>query len=109
MKRVILGFLLVLWLFFAGGAGAQIDCQQIWEDCFWQPPYELTDVVAIIAMYRGMSEPWSVCDCGPRGDQFPVCIDVDGNCIALELSDVVYLISYFRRGAPEPIMCPDCS
>ena len=107
MKRFIVGFLLVLWLFLAGGAGAQIDCQQIWEDCFWQPPMELDDVVAFIAIYRGMFEPWLTCDCGPRGDHFPVCADVDGNCIPLELSDVVYSIGCYR-GVVEPIMCPDC-
>ncbi len=108
MKPVIVCFLLVLWLLMFGGAGAQSVCQYVWYDCFWWNP-DLADMVAIIGMYRGGFEPWSVCDCGPRGEQFPVCVDVDGNCIALELSDVVYLISYFRRCAPEPIMFPDCS
>ena len=108
MKRVIAGFLLVLWLFFVGGAGAQNDCQEVWDDCFWRPPLELGDVVAIIAMYRGLIEQYSTCDCGPRGDHFPICVDLDGNCIPMELSDVVYSIGCYR-GVVLPIMCPDCS
>ncbi len=107
MKRVIVGFLLVLWLFYVAGAGAQNDCQEAWDDCFWRSG-ELPVIVTFIAMYRGLQEPYSTCDCGPRGDHFPVCLDLDGNCIPLELSDVVYLLSSFR-GNPEPIMCPDCS
>ncbi len=107
MKRVIAGFLLVLWLFLAGGAGAQLDCQEIREYCFWQPPHELTDVVIMIAMYRGFDEPEQYCDCGPSGDHFPLCTDINGNCIAMELSDVVCMMRAFR-GDPGPGMCPDC-
>ncbi len=107
MKRVIAGFLLVLWLFLAGNAGAQLDCQEIWEYCFWQPPHELTEVTQMIAMYRGPPGPEHYCDCGPSGDHFPLCVDLNGNCIPLELSDVIYMISAYR-GDPGPIMCPDC-
>ena len=107
MKRVIVGFLLVLWLFVVGGAGAQNDCEEVWDDCFWQPPGELGDIIAFIGMYRGTIEIESTCDCGPRGDHFPVCADIDGNCIPLELSDVVYSIGCYR-GVLLPIMCPDC-
>ncbi len=107
MKRVIAGFLLVLWLLFVGGAGAQNDCQEVWDDCFWRSR-ELTVIVTFIAMYRGFIEPYSTCDCGPRGDHFPVCVDLDGNCIPLELSDIVYAIGCYR-GVVLPIMCPDCS
>ncbi len=106
MKSVIVCFLLILWLFFVGGAGAQNDCQEVWDDCFWRDP-ELSDIIAFIGMYRGTIEPESTCDCGPRGDHFPVCVDLDGNCIALELSDVVYSIGCYR-GVVLPIMCPDC-
>ncbi len=107
MKRVIVCFLLVLWLFFAGGAGAQIACIQIWEDCFWQPPNELPSVIEMITIYRGFMEPEHYCDCGPSGDHFPLCTDINGNCIAMELSDVVRLIAAYR-GPSGLIMCPDC-
>ncbi len=107
MKRVIVCFLLVLWLLFVGGAGAQNLCRWVWINCFWQNP-ELSDVIAFIGMYRGTIEPESTCDCGPRGDHFPICVDLDGNCIPLELSDFVYSIGCYR-GVVLPIMCPDCS
>lgn len=107
MKRVIAGFILVLWLFVVGGAGAQNDCQEVWDDCFWRDP-GLPGIIAFIGMYRGTIEPQATCDCGPRGDHFPVCADIDGNCIPLELSDVVYSIGCYR-GVVQPIMCPDCS
>ena len=106
MKSVIVCFLLILWLFLIGDAAAQNDCQEVWDDCFWRNG-ELGDIVAFIGMFRGIIEPESTCDCGPRGDHFPVCLDVNGNCIPLELSDVVYLIGSYR-GGPQPVMCPDC-
>jgi hypothetical protein len=108
MKRVIVGFLLVLWLLFVGGAGAQNDCQEAWVNCFWRAPPGLEDIMLIIAVYSGDIEPYSICDCGPRGDHFPVCVDVNGNCIPLELSDVIYMIGMYG-GDVQAIMCPDCS
>lgn len=105
MKRVIAGFLLVLWLLFVGDAGAQDDCYSVFIDCY--ESLELADIIAMIAYYRGQQLP-TTCDCGPHGDDFPVCADPDSNCIPMELSDVVFLIYCYRGAIGPPVMCPDC-
>ena len=107
MKSVIVCFLLVLCVFFIGVVSAQNDCQEVWENCFWRD-LELGDIIVMIAMFRGSIEPELTCDCGPRGDHFPVCTDVNGNCIPMELSDVVFLICCYRGAVGPPVMCPDC-
>jgi hypothetical protein len=64
---------------------------------------ELSDIVSIISQYRGAVEVCYTCQCGERPD-FPPQADVDGNCVALELSDVICLFhSRFCLS-----WCPDC-
>jgi hypothetical protein len=109
MKSVIACFLLVLWVFLMGDAGAQDDCYSVFIGCYGPPDQpELSDVIAMIAWYRGCISDYPTCDCGPHGEYFPVCSDVDGNCIPMELSDVVFLICRYRGAVGPPVMCPDC-
>ncbi len=109
MKPVIVCSLLILWLFFMGDAGAQDDCYWVFIGCYGPPEQpELADVIAMIAWYRGHQLTIPTCDCGPHGDDFPVCADPDGNCIPMELSDVVFLIYCYRGAVGPPVMCPDC-
>ena len=66
---------------------------------------ELTDVVAMIAYYRGEIPEYS-CDCPNHPDYRPHA-DADGNCTSFELTDVVKSIAAYR--GPEPLAgCPDC-
>jgi hypothetical protein len=83
--------------------------------CDWEPgdfncngtPLELSDIIAAVSNYRGISEACGFCDCGEFGEDFPVSADVDGNCIPYELSDLVAAISAYRRVIPE-VLCPGC-
>lgn len=76
--------------------------------CDWIPgdincsgtPFELSDMVYLIATYRGVVEACYFCDCGIYGGHFPVSADPDGNCIPFEISDI-----YYGR---TPRICPDC-
>jgi hypothetical protein len=106
MKSFIACFLLILWLFFIGVAAAQNDCQEVWDNCYWWEP-DLSSIITFIGIYRGTIEPLSTCDCGPHGEHFPICADINGNCVPMELSDLFYLICSYR-GCPPPVMCPDC-
>jgi len=70
-------------------------------------PLELSDVIAMIGMYRGTIDPYYTCSCPPHGSEFAPESDPNGNCIALELSDVVTEIGAYR-GTTEASGCVDC-
>ncbi len=68
---------------------------------------ELTDVVKMIAYYRGFDEPGYVCFCTPENPEYQPAADPDGNCTPYELTDVVKSIAAYR--GPEPLSgCVDC-
>ena len=84
---------------------AQADCDFVYGD--WDcngTPFELTDPIAFIGVYRGFRLPCYFCDCGIYGENFPVSADPNGNCIPFELADLVH---GFGRWHP-PVICPDC-
>jgi hypothetical protein len=80
-------------------------CEYVPGDCNCNgTPLELADVVDIIAQYRGMADVCYTCFCPPHGEDFPPQADPDGNCVALELSDVICMFSpWFCLSS-----CPDC-
>ncbi len=68
---------------------------------------ELTDVVKMIAYYRGFDQPVYVCDCSEQNPEYKPSADVDGNCTSFELTDVVKSIAAYR--GPVPLTgCEDC-
>ncbi len=68
---------------------------------------ELTDVVKMIAYYRGFDQPGYVCLCTEQRPEYKPSADVDGNCVSFELTDVVKSIAAYR--GPEPLTgCADC-
>jgi hypothetical protein len=86
------------------------DCVYVAGDCNNNGvPLELGDVVTMIGLYRGSTEPSYVCDCGvdPPGPEFPATADPNGNCVPMELSDVVTEIGAYR-GSEEASGCADC-
>ena len=84
-------------------ASVEVAAQCTW-DCY---PRELSEVVYMMAIYRGVLQPGRFCDCGQYGEQFPVCADLNGNCIPFELADVVLAVACYR-GNGNPELCPDC-
>jgi hypothetical protein len=83
-------------------------CNYVPGDCDYNSvPLELSDVVAMVSMYRGNSDPLYTCDCPPHGSDFAPEADPDGNCVAFELADVVTEIAAYR-GTGEASGCPDC-
>jgi hypothetical protein len=84
------------------------DCIYIPGDCNHNgTPIELSDVIAMISIYRGIIAPYYTCDCSPHGSDFAPGGDPNGNCIASELSDVVTEIAAYR-GTAETSGCVDC-
>ncbi len=90
----------------------QVGCG---SDCVYVPgdsdengtARELTDVVKMIAYYRGFDQPGYVCFCTEELPEYKPSADVDGNCVAYELTDVVKSIAAYR--GPEPLSgCEDC-
>lgn len=68
---------------------------------------ELTDVVKMIAYYRGFDQPGYVCYCTEQRPEYKPSADADGNCTSFELTDVVKSIAAYR--GPEPLAgCEDC-
>jgi hypothetical protein len=68
---------------------------------------ELTDVVKMIAYYRGFDQPGYVCYCTEQLPEYMPSADADGNCTSFELTDVVKSIAAYR--GPDPLTgCPDC-
>ena len=68
---------------------------------------ELTDVVKMIAYYRGFDQPGYVCNCSEQNPEYKPSADVDGNCTSFELTDVVKSIAAYR--GPVPLTgCEDC-
>ncbi len=68
---------------------------------------ELTDVVKMIAFYRGFDQPGYVCNCTEARPEYKPSADVDGNCVSFELTDVVMSIAAYR--GPVPLSgCVDC-
>ena len=70
-------------------------------------PVELSDVIAMIGMYRGTVDPAYTCDCPPHGSNFAPEADPNGNCVAFELGDVVTEIAAYR-GTGQASGCVDC-
>ncbi len=70
-------------------------------------PLELSDITAMINMFRGNSPPYYFCDCQPHGFLFASTADPSGNCVAFELTDVVTEIGAYR-GSTAVSSCPDC-
>lgn len=88
-----------------GGASA---CDYLAGDCDHSGvSLELADVVTMIGMYRGSTEPAYTCDCSPHGPDFAPEGDTNGNCVALELNDVVTEIAAYR-GTGTASGCEDC-
>ena len=68
---------------------------------------QLTDVVKMIAYYRGFDQPVYDCNCPEENPEYKPSADADGNCTSFELTDVVKSIAAYR--GPEPLSgCPDC-
>jgi hypothetical protein len=87
-----------------------IVCNYIPGDCNHNGvPLELDDIMAVYSTYRGIAEPYYICDCNadPPGPDFAATGDPNGNCISNELGDVVAEISAYR-GLAEVSGCPDC-
>lgn len=70
-------------------------------------PLELSDVTAMVSMFRGAAPPFFVCDCQPHGFAFAPTADPNGNCIPYELVDVVTEIGAYR-GSATVSDCTDC-
>lgn len=84
------------------------ECEYTPGDCNHNGvPLELADVVEMIGMYRGTSDPEYSCDCPPNGADFAPEADPNGNCVAFELGDVVTEIGAYR-GTAEASGCSDC-
>ena len=85
-----------------------IPCEYIPGDCDHNgTALELSDLIAMIGIYRGMVTPYYTCDCPPHGSDFAPEGDTDGNCMAFELGDVVMEIGAYR-GEATPQGCVDC-
>ena len=85
-----------------------VGCDYVAGDCDHNgTSLELGDVVTMIGMYRGTSDPEYACACPPHGDDFAPEADPNGNCVAFELGDVVTEIGAYR-GMAEASGCPDC-
>ena len=85
-------------------------CDYIPGDCDHNGvPLELDDIMAVYSTYRGIAEPYYLCDCDadPPGPDFAATADPNGNCVANELSDVVAEIAAYR-GHITASGCPDC-
>ncbi len=72
-------------------------------------PLELADVLAMVSSYRGLVEPYYLCQCSedPPIFDFAATADPNGNCIPNELNDVVTEIGAYR-GSDTVSGCPDC-
>lgn len=91
-------------LYFAGPG----DCVYIPGDCNHNGmPVELSDVIAMIGMYRGTVDPYYSCDCPPHGGDFAPEGDPNGNCVAFELGDAVTEVAAYR-GTGQASSCPEC-
>ena len=96
--------LLRILRFAAGGS----DCQYIAGDVDHNGiPLELSDLIAMISIYRGSALPAYTCICPAHGDDFAPEADPDGNCVAFELSDVIRMIAAYR-GTATVSSCEDC-
>ncbi len=85
------------------------ECDYVPGDCDHDgTPWRLTDVVSMIAFYRGFAEPPYTCYCPPHDDDYPPGADPDGSCVPYELSDVVIMITMFRGPGWPPSGCLDC-
>ncbi len=74
-----------------------LPCEYIPGDCDHNgTPLALADVIAMIGMYSGDVPPPYECDCPPHGANFTPTADPNGNCVAYEISDVVWEIAAYR-------------
>lgn len=91
-----------------GSFGPLSGCDYLAGDCNHNGvSLELADVVTMIGMYRGTTEPYYTCDCPPHGPDFVPEADPNGNCQAFELGDVVTEIAAYRGTGPV-LGCDDC-
>jgi hypothetical protein len=91
-----------------GSFGGSSACDYMAGDCNHNGvSLELADVVTMIGMYRGTTEPYYTCDCPPHGADFAPEADPNGNCQAFELGDVVTEIAAYR-GTGTASGCEDC-
>ena len=85
-----------------------MGCSYVPGDCDHNGiPLELSDVIAMISMYRGDMDPLYRCDCPPHGSDFAPEADPNGNCVAIELGDVVTEIAAYT-GTATASGCVDC-
>ncbi len=85
------------------------SCEYLVGDCNHNNvALELGDVIAMIGMYRGTTEPPYDCPCPPHGDNFTPDADPNSNCTANELSDVVTIIGLYRGTIAPGGGCSDC-
>ena len=83
-------------------------CVYVPGDCDYNGiPLELSDAIAMIGMYRGSVVPPYECSCPPHGDNFTPTADPSGNCVALELGDIVTEIAIYRD-TDTASGCEDC-
>jgi hypothetical protein len=88
---------------FIAGDSTQLDTAMV-KGCEYIPgdvddsgvSGELSDITAMIAIYCCAFPPPFVCDCPPYGEEFAAAADPNGNCIAMELADVQFMISAYR-------------
>lgn len=84
-------------------------CDYLPGDCNHNgAPLELSDVFAMIEIYRGTMESY-LCECGedPIIYNFAATADPNGNCVANELIDVFTEMAAYR-GTAEASGCSDC-
>jgi hypothetical protein len=85
------------------------SCEYYVGDCDHDgTPLSLSDVIAMIGMYRGTVTPPYECPCPPHGDNFTPDADPNSNCVPNELSDVVTEIGLYRGTVSPGTGCPDC-
>ena len=112
------------WAIIGGSSAAEVISRvglagELWPpsegDCVYEPgdsdedgtARQLTDVVKMIAYYRGNDTPGYVCFCTEANPEYKPSADPDGNCSPFELTDVVHSIATYR--GPVPLNgCPDC-
>ena len=84
------------------------ECVYIPGDCNHNGiPLELSDIMAMIGLYRGTVEPPYTCPCPPHGEDFAPEGDPNGNCVPFELGDIITEITAYRGGGIA-WGCEDC-
>jgi hypothetical protein len=91
-----------------GRTVAQENCDYLFRDCNRNGiANELTDIVTMIAYYRGSIIPGYTCNCPPHDWLFMPDADPDGDCVPFEISDIVAILGPPPDWPPYD-GCPDC-